>query len=141
MSKAIPSVQKFMTYNPITINASKSVAEAQNLMKEKQIRHLPVMDQDKIVGIISDRDVKLVLSLVLTTPQSLKIKDIAHGSVYTVHPETPIDQVADEMASKHYGCAVVEDNHKIVGIFTVLDGLKAISDICHQRYHVNHGEK
>ncbi len=136
MSKAIPAVQKFMTYNPITINISKTVSEAQSLMKEKQIRHLPVVDQDKIVGIISDRDVKLALSLVMATPQNLKIKDIAHGTVYTVHPETPIDQVADEMASKHYGCAVVEDNHKVVGIFTLLDALKAISDICHQRYHM-----
>jgi acetoin utilization protein AcuB len=137
MSKVIPTVQKFMTYNPITINASKTVAEAQSVMKEKQIRHLPVVEQDKIVGIISDRDVRLVLSLVQASPQNLKIKDIAHSSVYTVHPETPIDQVADEMAAKHYGCAVVEDNHKLVGIFTTVDALKAISDICHQRYHLS----
>ncbi len=136
MSKAIPTVQKFMTYNPVTINASKTIAEAQSLMKEKQIRHLPVMDENKIVGIVTDRDVKLVLSLVLASPQSLKIKDIMHSSVYTVHPETPIDQIADEMASKRYGCAVVEDNHKIVGIFTTVDALKVVSDICHQRYHL-----
>jgi acetoin utilization protein AcuB len=136
MSKTIPTVQKFMTYNPITINISQTLSEAQNLMKEKQIRHLPIMDQQKIVGIISDRDVKLVLSFALPAPNSLKIRDIVHSPVYTVHPETPIDQVVDEMAAKHIGCAVVADNHKIVGIFTVLDALKAVSDICHQRYHV-----
>jgi acetoin utilization protein AcuB len=135
MSKGIPVVQKFMSYNPITIDGTKTIAEAQQLMKEKHIRHLPVVEAGKIAGILSDRDVKLVLGLVGAS-QNLKIRDVAHYNVYTVHPETPIDQVADEMAAKHYGCAVVEDNHKVVGIFTAIDSLKAISDICHQRYHV-----
>jgi acetoin utilization protein AcuB len=124
-----------MTYGPITINISQTLSEAQSLMKEKQIRHLPIIDQEKIIGIISDRDINLVMSFALPSSHSLKVKDIVHSPVYTVHPETPIDQVVDEMASRHIGCAVVEDNHKIVGIFTVLDALKAVSDICHQRYH------
>jgi acetoin utilization protein AcuB len=135
MSKAIPEIKKFMTYNPKTIEPSKTISEAQSVMKTENIRHLPVVDEGKIVGIISDRDVKLLLGLVLSTPQSIKVRDILHSTVFSVHPDAPIDQVVDEMASKHYGCALVEDNGKLVGIFTTIDALKAVSDICHQRYH------
>ena len=118
MSKSIPEIKKFMTYNPITIQSSKTISEAQSIMKGEKIRHLPVVDEGKIVGIISDRDVSLLLGLVLSTPQSIKVRDILHSTVFSVHPDTLIDQVVDEMASKHYGCALVEDNGKLVGIFT-----------------------
>ncbi len=134
MSKAIPTIQKFMSYNPQSIDASATIAAAQDLMKQKNIRHLPVVADGKVLGVVSDRDIKLAMSLIGVNPKAF-VKDIIQHAVYSVSPQTPLDHVVDEMALKHYGSAIVEDNHKLVGIFTATDALKAVSDILHQRHH------
>lgn len=137
MSAAIPAIQKFMTYDPICIEWSKTVEDARHLMKNNNIRHLPVVKDKKVVGIISDRDIKAVLGSVGGNPELLLVSDISVSSVYKVSPQTPLDEVAAEMASQHIGSALIEDNHRLVGIFTRFDALKAIVDICHQRHHPN----
>lgn len=135
MSQHIPSVGKFMTYDPMFIEASATIENAQKLMKQHHIRHLPVVDGGKVSGILSDRDVKLALGAVGGSPERLKVDDIAHRQVYKVPAATPIDQVCSQMASKQYGCAVIEENGRLVGIFTTVDALKAVVELCHQRYH------
>ena len=135
MSKAIPTIQKFMTCDPVSINGRSSIAEAQELMKEKNIRHLPVMDGAKVTGIVSDRDIHQVTSLVDVNPNKLAVEDICQTHVYTASPETPLNIVADEMAKHHYGSAVVVQNGKLVGIFTTVDACMALSKVLQERYH------
>jgi acetoin utilization protein AcuB len=135
MSKAIPTIQKFMTCDPVSINGRSSIAEAQDLMKEKNIRHLPVMDGAKVIGIVSDRDIHQVTSLVDVNPNKLAVEDICQTHVYTASPETPLNVVADEMAQHHYGSAVVVQNGKLVGIFTTVDACVALSKVLQERYH------
>ncbi len=135
MSKNIPTVQKFMTYNPVTIDAAATIEKAQQVMKEKQIRHLPVLLDGEIWGVITDRDVKMASSFIKINLKDTLVKDVAHAPAYVVHANTPLDMVGEEMASKHYGCAIIQDNNKVVGIFTTVDACRAIGDILHQRYH------
>lgn len=135
MSKNIPIIQKFMTCNPISIEGSFSVAEAQSLMKEKSIRHLPVMNGGKVIGIVSDRDIHQATSLVDVDPNKVAVEDICQTHVYSASPDTPLDYVAREMAEHHYGSAVIVQNGKLVGIFTTVDVCTALVQVLEQRYH------
>jgi acetoin utilization protein AcuB len=63
MSKAEPTIQKFMTTQPYFIEASEKLETAVKIMSDRQIRHLPVTRQGEVVGILSDRDVKLAMGI------------------------------------------------------------------------------
>ena len=104
------------------------MVDALNLMKEQQIRHLPIEDAGLLVGIVSDGDIKLASSL--KHAETLKIKDIMTLHPYTVPPHTPVDQVVLNMAEYKYGCTIVKQtNGKVVGIFTANDGLRLLGEV------------
>ncbi len=63
MSKPIPAVQNFMTTTPLSIGADQTLARAHEVMSAAKIRHLPVLDGGKLVGMLTDRDLHLVESL------------------------------------------------------------------------------
>ena len=135
MSKPEPQVQKFMTTQPYSIDAGKTVAEAQAEMDRHGIRHLPVMEDGKLTGIISDRDIKLVTSLVDSEPALLRVKDICQEHPYIVDPQTHLGEVAGTMAEKRYGSALVVQNGKLVGILTLVDICSALVKILETRFH------
>ncbi len=133
MSKSIPAVRKYMTTNPITFEPSLTLTEAQGVMKDKHIRHLPVCEGDKVVGIVSDGDLYRASALTGADPSKLALRDVMVGKPYTVSPEAPVDEVVGEMAAKKYGSAVVVDNGHVVGVFTATDALGAFADLLHTR--------
>lgn len=133
MSKAIPSISKYMTVVPKTISVDESMAQAEALMKEFRIRHLPVMQGGDLVGVISERDVQLVKSFQDANPAQIKVKSAYKANPYKTKPETGLDQVCNEMASQKFGCALVVDNSKLVGIFTWIDALHAMSQLMETR--------
>jgi len=133
MSKPIPPVSKFMTMSPHTVRPTLTLDEAMKLMRSHHIRHLPVLDAGQLVGIISERDVRLIESFKDVDPTKVRIDEAMAQDVYVVSPEAPLDEVAAEMASKKYGSAVVMQNQKVVGIFTVVDALSALSELLQTR--------
>lgn len=135
MSKAIPTVQRFMTCDPHSVDEETLLSEAQNIMKDQDVRHLPVMKGKDVCGILSDRDIKYALGLLNADPKNIHVKDICHRNLYMTTPHTPIDQVTTEMAEHHYGCTVVVDNNNLVGIFTTVDACSALSEIVRERFH------
>lgn len=137
MSKTEPIIQKFMTYLPHSIESDKPVHEAQSLMSKHGIRHLPVLEKGEIIGVISDRDVKMAMGLIGSSPNLVLVNDICHDDPYMVSPESKLHDVASEMASKRYGSALVVQNGKLVGIFTTVDACKAICQILDTRFHQN----
>ncbi len=133
MSKTVPSIQKFMTTSPHSIGADQTLAGADEMMKKYGIRHLPVLEGGQLVGLITDRDLKFIKGFKDVNPALSKVKDIAVSDVFTVDPDAMLDEVCEEMAFKKYGCAVVMSNSKLVGIFTWVDGLLAMSDLLKTR--------
>lgn len=132
--KAIPTVQKYMTDCPHTIGDDITLKEAMNLMKEGNYRHLPVQHGGKLVGMVTDRDVKLAASYA-DDIEKLKTEEVMTQDPYSVSPDSPLDEVVATMAEKKYGAAVVVDNNKVVGIFTAVDGLRVLSEVLNQRFH------
>ncbi len=133
MSKAIPTLQKYMTTVPHTIGAEQTLEKAEKMMAEYRIRHLPVLQGGKLVGILSDRDVRLVESFRDVDPASTTVEEAFTPDPYIVSPSSNLREVCDEMAARKYGCVLVCDNHTLVGIFTWVVALKALGDLMDTR--------
>jgi len=132
MSKAIPSIQKFMTFNPHSASIDHTISDVQKLMDDYKIRHVPIMKGEEIYGIISDRDIKYAMGLVNTDPKRLKAGDVCRTNIYMTEPDTPIDKVASEMAENLYGCTIVVENNTLAGIFTTVDACRALAEVVNQ---------
>jgi acetoin utilization protein AcuB len=131
--KQMPKILKYMTTMPHTIGRDIPLKTAQSMMREHQIRHLPVEYAGKLVGVLTERDVKMASSF--QGAAELKVEEVMTAEPYTVNPDTALDHVVAEMAEHRYGCAIVQqENGKVVGIFTAVDGLRVLSDTLHQFY-------
>jgi len=133
MNKTVPSVSKYMTSSPYSVGADQKLAVAESLMTQHHIRHLPVMEGGKLVGIITDRDIKLVRSFDVTSADKILVSDVAREDTFTVSPNAKLNDVARQMAGDRIGSALVVDNQKLVGIFTDVDALRALDDLLNTR--------
>lgn len=133
MTKAIPTIQKYMTTSPHSIGTDQTLAKAHEMMQAHDIRHLPVLSGGHIVGIITDRDLHLVESMRGVEPRVVTVEEAMSTSVYSVAPETPLDEVVATMGERKYGSAVVMQNGKVVGIFTTVDLCRAFAELLHTR--------
>ena len=133
MSKSIPMIQKYMTTTPHSIGADQTLAHAHAVMREHKIRHLPVLVGGKLVGMVTDRDLRFIETLRDVDPARVPVEDAMVTDVYSVSPETPVDEVVREMGLHKYGSAVVMQNHKVVGIFTTVDVCNAFAELLHTR--------
>ena len=131
--KSIPSVSKYMTTLPHTIGVEQTLSKADKMMHEFRVRHLPVMSAGQLVGILTDRDVKLVESLKDVDPEKVTVDEAFTPDPYIISPTTSLADVCAEMALKKYGCALVCDNKKLVGIFTWVDALNAFNELLETR--------
>lgn len=133
MSKSIPTVQKFMTTSPHSVGRDQTIAYASDRMREHQVRHLPVLEGGRLIGMLSERDVALVEALGGVDPTVVTVAEAMSTVIYSVSPDAPLDEVVKEMASKKYGSAIVEQNGKVVGILTTVDVCRALAELLHGR--------
>ena len=133
MTKAIPTVQKYMTTIPHSIGPDQKLSFAHSIMREHQIRHLPVLSGRKLVGVITDRDLHLIETFKDVDPNKVTVEDAMSQMVYTASPDTPLDEVCDEMAEHKYGCAVIVQNEKVVGVLTTVDVCRALAELLRGR--------
>lgn len=133
MSKSIPHIDRYMTTSPLTIGRDQTLAHAHALMREHKIRHLPVLEGGKLIGLISDRDLHMIETLRDVDPEKVVVEEAMVPEVYTVSPAAPLDEVVREMAAHKYGSAVVIDHNKVVGVFTTIDAMQAFADLLETR--------
>ncbi|ACB10006.1 MULTISPECIES: CBS and ACT domain-containing protein [Thermotoga] len=132
-------VKDFMTRNPITIAPETSFSEALKLMKQNKIKRLIVMKDEKIVGIVTEKDLLYASPSKATTLNiwelhyllsKLKIEEIMTKDVVTVNENTPIEDAARIMEEKDIsGLPVVDDAGHLVGIITQTDIFKVFVEI------------
>ena len=129
MSKAIPQIKKYMTTEVQTIGDEQPMSIAHRLMREQRIRHLPVLHQGRVVGIVTDRDLHLVETLQDVDPRKIAVSEAMTPDPYVVTPEASLEEVVATMAAKKYGSAVVSDHGHVVGIFTTVDACSAFAEL------------
>jgi acetoin utilization protein AcuB len=131
-------VERRMRKSPVWVDEEDSMKKAIDLFKEKGIRHLPVLRKgEKLVGIVSDRDIKAASPSPATSLEireiyylldRIKIKQIMTKKPYTVSLGTPVDEAALIMREKKIGALPVVQDGKLVGIITETDILDAFLD-------------
>lgn len=125
----IPPIRKFMTPAPHTIGSDQTMQHAHEVMRKFRIRHLPVLEGDRLVGVLSDGDLNLVETLRDVDPREVTVAEAMSTDPYTVSPDAPTDAVVTEMARHKYGSVVVMDNRHVVGVFTTNDVCQAFAEM------------
>jgi acetoin utilization protein AcuB len=129
-------VKGWMTSDVMTIDEDTSMMKASQIMKENNIRRLPVMHKGKLVGMITDRDIKEASPSKATTLDvhelyyllsELKVKDIMSKNVFTIGSEETVEKAAVKMLEHRIsGLPVVNDKGKVVGVITQGDIFKVL---------------
>ena len=125
----MPAISRYMTRQPWTIRSDAKLSQAHELMRQHQIRHLPVLEAGKLVGIVSERDLNLFDRLIALDPE-VTVEDAMTSDVYTATCDEEVDSVVEKMAEHKYGSTVVVNRRGVVeGIFTTVDGMQVLVDV------------
>ncbi len=113
---AMLTTEKLMLVSPKTISPQTSILEARLLMESEGTLQLPVLEEDRLVGIITDHDICLAIHAPLESEQS--VADFMTADPITVSPDTPIYKAAQILGSYKFGALPVVDGDKLVGLIT-----------------------
>lgn len=124
-------VRDIMTTRPVTIGPEAPLAAALQAMREKEIRHLPVVDEGgRLVGILTDRDLRQAsfarFRALREADRDLTVQDAMSWAVVTTHPEATTAQAAAVMFERRIGSLPVVEDGRLVGILTERDLLTAL---------------
>jgi CBS domain-containing protein len=116
------SIKDVMTSNPCTIDADKSVAYAAKMMREEDVGIAPIVEAERLVGMLTDRDIAIRVVAEGKDPEQVKAKDVASSKLITVNPQQDLDEALRIMA-KHQvrRLPVVEEGGRLVGIVAQAD--------------------
>jgi acetoin utilization protein AcuB len=123
-------ISDIMKTNVVSIPSTTSLAEARRLMDAHNIRRLPVIDRNHLVGIVTKDDLDKMGPSQLTTfsvnelvymLNKITVKDVMHPDVLTVPPETTVEEAVALAQSRRIGSLVVVENDRVVGIATTND--------------------
>jgi acetoin utilization protein AcuB len=128
-STSTPKVRDYMTVAVHTIGRDQTLEQAHRLMRTFKIRHLPVLEGGKLVGIVSLRDLNLIETLRDVDPAEVSVEDAMTEDIYVVSAETSLREVAAEMEKRKLGSAVVMHAERVVGVLTTIDALRALVDV------------
>lgn len=127
-------VKQWMSSNPISISRSLSLSKAAEILKTHGFRRLPVMEKQKLVGILSDRDIRsaqasdassLSVHELTFLLDKLSVERIMSKTVYSISPQDSIYEAVRLMLEKKISGLPVLDNGSLVGMLTTSDILKA----------------
>ncbi len=131
-------VKNRMTANPFTIASDASISEVIELMREKNLKRVPVIDGEKVVGLITQNDLQKVTPTKATTLSifelnyllsKAKVKDAMTKNVIGIAPDALLEEAAVLMRDNKVGALVVEKEGKLVGIITESDIFEAFIEI------------
>jgi acetoin utilization protein AcuB len=126
VKRKIPLVKAVMTPFPYSIGLREPVERARRMMEKHRIRHLPVIEGEELVGIVSDRDLRLVADprSGASSRESLTIREIYVEDALVVELTERLDGVLREMIQRHIDSAVVVKQGRLAGIFTTMDACR-----------------
>jgi CBS domain-containing protein len=123
------SVRELMTSDPSTIDANQSVSDAAKLMRDEDAGIAPVVDGERLVGVLTDRDIAIKIVAEGRDPQATNVREIASTDVVTIDPQQDLDEALRLMAQNQVRrLPVVEEDGRLVGIVAQADVAEHASD-------------
>ena len=136
-------VKDVMAKDPISIDPDAPIGTALEVMRAKLVRHLPVVDEGRLIGIVTDRDLRQAafapaveeylsargrrrIRQMGESLENLRVRDVMTWAVTTTHPESPLAHAALIMSESRVGSLPVVDGGQLVGLLTEHDVLKAV---------------
>lgn len=121
------TIAEVMTRAPHAIERDQKLSLAFDVMREHDLRHLPVLERGRLVGVLSQRDLHRFSSVVGVEHRDDAVSRAMSGTFYSVAPGELVADVARTMGEERHGCAIVVDCGRVVGIFTATDALALLA--------------
>src|SRR5439155_11345560 len=102
-----PPIRKYMTHAPHTIGREQTLTAAHRMMRDHRVRHLPVLEAGKLIGILTQRDLHLIETLRDVDPDTTTVDEAMTMDVYVTDPSTPLEEVAARTADHKYRSAIL----------------------------------
>ncbi len=128
-------IREWMTLSPLTVTSATPVPRAHELMLARRVRHLPVVDDDRVVGMITDRDIRTVQPSPATSfsvgeirflLEKLTVAEVMSKPAVTISPDAPLVDGVRLMLDRKFGALPVTEHDRLVGIITETDLLRAL---------------
>ena len=131
-------IKDVMTKNPITVDSETLILDARKIMKENNIRRLPVVDKGKLVGIVAKHDIDEAAPPLTTSTSAyefhnvlskMKVKEVMKKNLVTLSPDTPFEEALKIGQKNRIGSFLVVENGKLVGIATESDIVRFLTRV------------
>ena len=135
MSQSDATVKALMTTEVSTLGRNDTLDVADDLMTLERIRHLPVLDEGQVVGVVSQRDLfRSALAVALGYGENaqkkllrtIRVKEVMHEPAITVSPDATAKEAIRLMLAHKIGCLTVVEGHALMGIVTETDILRFV---------------
>jgi acetoin utilization protein AcuB len=133
------TVREVMTSEPITIGPDDTLADAIEILRKHHIHGLPVVEDEKVLGMITDRDLRTMLGpgartadLGLLVKADASVRSIMSMDTWTIAPDAPVSEAARMLGMLRVGALPVVDGGLLIGIVSVSDVLSAAAKILEQ---------
>jgi len=136
-----PQLKLLMTPFPYSIDIGADVSKALELMDEHDVRHLPVTDSHRLVGVISDRDIKSMRAGKKPGDPGYNpgVREMLIHDAYVVDINEPLDNVLLHMAERHIGSVIVTRKDKLAGVFTTNDACRGFGEYLRELFPRGNG--
>ena len=126
-------ISDVMTTIPARLEDTASLETGRRLIERYNVRHLPVMREGKLVGVLSDRDLQVALAVSGTSAVTTTVRMAMEEPAFQVDMNVPVETVAEAMARDKFGCAVIVKGDEVRGIFTTTDALFLLAKTLKER--------
>lgn len=139
--KRVPQIMSVMTPFPYSIEIDEPIPRAREMMDGHGIHHLPVKERGDLVGVISERDVRIAYGKVTDAAagRTMRVRDVLLPEAYVVDVSERLDSVLLHMAQLHLGSALVVKEGRLAGIFTMTDACRLLGGLLRDRFPVPPG--
>lgn len=115
-------IRELMTANPSAIDAEKPVADAAKMMRDEDVGLAPIVEGDRLVGTLTDRDIAIRVVAEGRDPESTTVREVASTDVVTIDPAQSLDEALRLMAQHQVRrLPVVEEDGRLVGVLAQAD--------------------
>ena len=133
--KKPPNLKTVMTPFPYSVELHAPLEEAWQVMQEHRVRHLPVTEAHTVVGLITNRDIRMVQSSSMPgNAGTLQVKDLYISDPYIVPLDEPIDNVLLAMAERHIDSAIIIKGGKLAGMFPTVDACRCFGEYLRESF-------